>query len=157
MCRYRCTSAESLALEGARFDAVVASEVLEHVKRPDDFCNTLQELCAEDACVFVTTMSRTALAYALAIVMGEKVLGMVPDGAHDWTRFVTPVELEMMFMKAGMRMELLSGMTFDISKRTWSCSGEPNVNYAAMFVRPKASKDNSGSCKGVAGIKNMSN
>jgi 2-polyprenyl-3-methyl-5-hydroxy-6-metoxy-1,4-benzoquinol methylase len=47
-CRYECIAAEQLVDQGARYDIVVASEVIEHVLQPDQFVRTLATLLAGD-------------------------------------------------------------------------------------------------------------
>jgi polyprenyldihydroxybenzoate methyltransferase/3-demethylubiquinol 3-O-methyltransferase len=44
--------------------------------------------------LFITTINKTQLSYALAIVAAEEVLRIVPSGTHDWDKFVSPMELE---------------------------------------------------------------
>ena len=131
---YEGVSAEALVERGERYDLVVASEVIEHVKAPPGFVRTLCDLRAPRGCVVVTTINRTAEAYALAIVAAEKVLGMAPDGAHDWNKFVRPEELQLMFGQAGLEMRLLAGMQLDVLGGRWRCTGHAGVNYAAMFA-----------------------
>lgn len=38
-------------------------------------------------------MNRTQLAYGLAVFAAERIFRIVPEGAHDWNKFVTPEEL----------------------------------------------------------------
>jgi cyclopropane fatty-acyl-phospholipid synthase-like methyltransferase len=75
---------------GLRFDAVVASEVIEHVDSVPDFCASLGALTKPGGGVVISTISRTPRSYALAIVAAEYVLGLVPRGTHQWERFITP-------------------------------------------------------------------
>lgn len=44
--------------------------------------------------LFITTINKTNLSYALGIVVAEQLLHIVPRGTHDWEKFVSPVELE---------------------------------------------------------------
>ena len=44
--------------------------------------------------LFITTISKTNLSYALGIVAAEQLLRIVPSGTHDWEKFITPVDLE---------------------------------------------------------------
>ena len=46
--------------------------------------------------VFFTTVNKTWLSYGLGIVMAERVLGLVPDGTHDWNKFISPEALHQM-------------------------------------------------------------
>lgn len=41
----------------------------------------------------LTTINRTALSYAAAIVGAEYILRLVKPGTHDWNKFVTVEEL----------------------------------------------------------------
>jgi len=34
------------------------------------------------------------LSYILGIVVAEKIMGIVPEGTHEWEKFVSPEELE---------------------------------------------------------------
>lgn len=44
--------------------------------------------------LFITTINKTNLSFALGIVAAEQLLRIVPSGTHDWEKFITPVELE---------------------------------------------------------------
>lgn len=129
-------SAEQLAEEGAEFDVVIASEVVEHVRAPAAFCRTLTRLAAPArGCVVVTTINRTVAAYVLTIAVAEYALGLVPRGTHAWSRYVTPAELQMAMGEAGWEMAVLAGMQLDPVSGLWACSQDPSVNYAALFER----------------------
>ena len=119
---------------GERFDVVISSEVIEHVRNPDQFCDTLASLVQEGGCIVITTMNRTPTAYALAIVAAEDILGMAPKGTHDWRKFITPEELHMMFKPTGFKMNKLAGMQIGVLGN-WSLTDWTEVNYAACFTR----------------------
>ena len=44
--------------------------------------------------IFFTTINRTLCSYALAIVLAEYLVGLVPRGVHDWNKFIQPEELQ---------------------------------------------------------------
>ena len=83
-------STPGLRCPGLRFDAVVASEVIEHVDDVAGFCASLAALAEPGGGVVISTINRTLPSYALAIVAAEYVLGLVPKGTHQWERFITP-------------------------------------------------------------------
>ena len=132
---YECQSAEALVTAGKVFDVVVASEVIEHVKTPPAFVDTLAALRQPKGCVVITTLNRTPESYMLAIVAAEKILGLAPDGAHDWNKFLTPDELALLFAKSSLPMQLLAGLQMDPLTGKWWCTSNYGVNYAAMFAR----------------------
>lgn len=127
-----CATAEQLAEEGRQFDVVTALEVIEHVAEPLGFCRSLGALCAPGGGAVVSTLSRTLRSYALAIVAGERLLGWVEPGTHEWSKFVTPQELAMLFRRSGLQMEELAGMVYDPLRRKWQLGTDSSVNYIAF-------------------------
>lgn len=79
-----------MAAAGAQFDAVVASEVIEHVSNVPEFCTSLVALTRPGGSIVVSTINRTNRSYAVAIVGAEQILGILPRGTHQWERFITP-------------------------------------------------------------------
>ena len=75
---------------GGQFDAVVASEVIEHVSNVPDFCASLVALTRPGGSVVVSTINRTNRSYAVAIIGAEQIMGLLPIGTHQWDRFITP-------------------------------------------------------------------
>ncbi len=87
---YCATSAEALASTGAQYDVVIASEVIEHVEKPDVFVQVLTTLSKPGGALVLSTINRTVESLLLAKVAAEYVLRMVPVGTHDWQKFITP-------------------------------------------------------------------
>ena len=77
---------------GAEFDAVVASEVIEHVSNVPEFCASLVALTRPGGSIVISTINRTNRSYAVAIVGAEQIMGLLPQGTHQWERFLTPGE-----------------------------------------------------------------
>lgn len=75
---------------GATFDAVVASEVIEHVSNVPEFCASLVSLTAPGGSLVISTINRTNKSYVVAIVGAEHIMGLLPKGTHQWERFITP-------------------------------------------------------------------
>jgi len=126
---YRAATAEQLRAEGARFDAVIASEVVEHVADPAAFVRTLADLARPGGLVLLSTLNRTLKSFALAIVGAEVVLRWIPVGTHDWKKFVTPGELEGFCRDAGLDVADVTGMIYDPLRGTWRLGRDASVNY----------------------------
>ncbi|BFZ25264.1 hypothetical protein BsWGS_28302 [Bradybaena similaris] len=80
--------------QAGKFDAVVVSEVLEHVSDAHLFVNCACKLVRPGGSIFFTTINKTRLAYLLGIVVAERLLHLVPAGTHDWEKFVPPEVLQ---------------------------------------------------------------
>ncbi|NHN84272.1 bifunctional 2-polyprenyl-6-hydroxyphenol methylase/3-demethylubiquinol 3-O-methyltransferase UbiG [Acetobacter musti] len=132
---YRVGSAETLVAEGETFDAVVALEIIEHVTDPAAFMAMLAVLVRPEGHVFVSTMNRTARAFAFAKIGAEYVMRLLPVGTHDWRKFVTPAELAGFGRRAGLRLQDMAGMTPDLFGNHWRESRDTGVNYIAAFSR----------------------
>ncbi|KXN87378.1 3-demethylubiquinone-9 3-methyltransferase [Leucoagaricus sp. SymC.cos] len=90
---YQHTTAEALLEQPRRFDVVCSMEVLEHVDNPASFLSTCAELVKPGGHLFLSTISRTPLAYFLTIFMAQDVLRKVTPGTHIYSKYIKPSEL----------------------------------------------------------------
>lgn len=99
-------------------------EVIEHVNAPSEFLHACAQLVKASssfrfshtwvahafvACsdlihqpgghLFLSTVSRTPLAYALTILAAENILGIVAPGTHTYSKYVKPSELLSFFQE----------------------------------------------------------
>ncbi len=107
---YRQTTAETVRAEGARFDAVTALEVVEHVPNPDAFIATLAGLLRPGGRLFLSTLNRTPRSYLEAKLGAEYLLRLLPVGTHDWRRFLPPARLAQACREAGLRVTETAGL-----------------------------------------------
>ncbi len=127
---YRNATAEDLVHEGCVYDAVIASEVVEHVADVDSFLKTCRALCKPGGLFILSTLNRTAKSYGLAILAAEHLLGLVPPGTHDWKKFIKPEEMEMALIAAGFKRLSLNGIVFNPLSGAWGLSRtDLAVNY----------------------------
>jgi 2-polyprenyl-6-hydroxyphenyl methylase / 3-demethylubiquinone-9 3-methyltransferase len=129
---YREAVAEDLVAEQAKFDAVTALEVIEHVADSAAFVATLARLLNPGGLLFLSTINRTPRAFVTAKLGAEYLLRWLPVGTHDWRRFVTPAELGAQMRGAGLRLADVAGMTPDFVRGGWRAGRDTGVNYIAM-------------------------
>lgn len=92
---YICASVEEHASENeAKYDAIVASEILEHVTNPDEFLKACVKCLKPQGSIFVTTVNKTLPSFFGGILMAEYVLRWLPKGTHQWEKFITPPQLQ---------------------------------------------------------------
>ncbi|MEP9354008.1 bifunctional 2-polyprenyl-6-hydroxyphenol methylase/3-demethylubiquinol 3-O-methyltransferase UbiG [Xanthobacter sp. KR7-65] len=132
---YEAVAAEALADRGARFDVVVALEVVEHVADVGLFVRTASELVAEGGVLVLSTLNRTPKSFALAIVGAEYVLRWLPRGTHHWEKFITPDELEATLAPTGFCVCEKVGMAYNPLSGEFRLSSDLSVNYFMVAAR----------------------
>jgi 2-polyprenyl-6-hydroxyphenyl methylase/3-demethylubiquinone-9 3-methyltransferase len=132
---YRETSVEEIAAAGERFDLVCAMEVIEHVADVPGFLASCAEVVRPSGALVLATLNRTLRSFALGIVAAEYILGWVPRGTHQWTRFLRPSEVARALRQNRLRMVHLTGVTYDPLRDRFRLSPDPAVNYMLFAVR----------------------
>jgi 2-polyprenyl-6-hydroxyphenyl methylase/3-demethylubiquinone-9 3-methyltransferase len=133
---YRQDTAEALAESGARFDIVLALEIVEHVADIGLFLKSCGQLVKPGGLLFLSTLNRTAKAWALAIAGAEYVLGWLPRGTHDWKKFVKPSEAVNGLRTGGIEAQEIVGVVYSPLRRAWSLKeGDLDVNYMLYGTR----------------------
>ena len=134
---YRLQSVESLAQEmPGSFDAITCMEMLEHVPDPGAVLQACATLLKPGGKLFLSTLNRTPAAFAVAIVGAEYVARLLPKGTHDYKQFIRPSELAAWLRAAGLRLDDVSGLTYDPLRRKAWVGGPTAVNYLACAVKP---------------------
>lgn len=132
---YRDETIEALVASGARFDIVLAMEVVEHVADVQAFVTACCEAVKPGGLLVMATLNRTLRSYALAIVGAEYVLRWLPRGTHDWEKFVTPDELADAIEAGGLRVGESRGVAYNPLTDRWSESRDESVNYMLAAYR----------------------
>jgi 2-polyprenyl-6-hydroxyphenyl methylase / 3-demethylubiquinone-9 3-methyltransferase len=137
---YRQVSAEDLAAERpASFDAVACMELLEHVPNPASIVDACARLVRPGGRVYFSTLNRNPNSYLFAILGAEYLLGLVPRGTHDFSRFIRPSELDRWVRAAGLRTLDMTGLAYNPLTRTYRLvPRDLDVNYLATCVRDGA-------------------
>jgi 2-polyprenyl-6-hydroxyphenyl methylase/3-demethylubiquinone-9 3-methyltransferase len=133
---YRSSTAEALLAAGERFDVVLNMEVIEHVADPAAFLRDTAALIAPGGLMIVATLNRTVKSLALAKIGAEYLLRWVPQGTHDWRKFLRPDELRSFLAGEPFDVEGPFGVAFDPISGAWSQAGDSAVNYM-MTVTPR--------------------
>ena len=134
---YALTTIEELeATSPEPFDVITCLEMLEHVPDPRSVVASCRSLLKNDGHLFLSTINRNPKSYLFAIVGAEYILNMLPKGTHDYDKLITPAELSGFCRSADLRVEDLTGMTYNPITKTYKLGNNVDVNYIA-HARPE--------------------
>ncbi len=127
-------SPESLNLKN-NFDVILNMEVVEHVSNTNLFIKNCSKLIKKNGIMFVATINKNLKSYVFAILGAEYILRWLPIGTHNWDKFLSPQDLEILTIKNGFKLDETVGMTFNIFLKKWRKSNDASVNYISTFLK----------------------
>jgi 2-polyprenyl-6-hydroxyphenyl methylase/3-demethylubiquinone-9 3-methyltransferase len=127
---YECIEVGAKAVQSPEsFDVITCMEMLEHVPDPAYIIQECAKLLKSGGMAFFSTLNRNFKSYALGVVAAEYILNLVPQGTHDYQKFIKPAELRNMLKQAGFELVALSGMTYNPISQTAALSSDTSINY----------------------------
>jgi 2-polyprenyl-6-hydroxyphenyl methylase / 3-demethylubiquinone-9 3-methyltransferase len=120
-------------------------EVLEHVTDVHSIIRSVSELLDPTNGIFVvSTINSTWKAYGLAVVGAESIMGYLPPGTHDPSKFQSPSQVEQVIQRYGMEPAgppmgmILSGLPPPMGPWRWTLSAtDLDVNWIACYRHRK--------------------
>jgi len=136
---YEEIAVEALAARmPASFDVVTCMEMLEHVPDPASIVRACATLVRPGGHVFFSTINRNLKAYLLAVIGAEYVLKMIPQGTHDYEKFIKPAELARFARNASLGLLEMRGLSYHPLSQTYELGRDTDVNYMMAFQREAA-------------------
>ena len=133
--KYIHTAPENLDLKNNTYDALLCMEVVEHLKAVNLFIANCSKLIKKNGIMFVATINKNLKSYIFAILGAEYVLRWLPIGTHDWDKFLTPQDLEIVAIKNNFLADEIIGMKFNLFSKKWFKSNDTSVNYISTFLK----------------------
>jgi len=132
--KYMHCSPENLNFKG-KFDVILNMEVVEHVSNISLFIKNCSSLIKKNGIMFVATINKNLKSYVFAILGAEYILRWLPIGTHDWNKFLTPKDLEIITNKNNFMTDETVGMKFDLFSNEWNKDDDTSVNYISTFLK----------------------
>ncbi|VDL18393.1 unnamed protein product [Hymenolepis diminuta] len=129
------SSSEAAEKYPGLFDAIIASEVLEHVSDWEQLVSDASKCLKPGGHFIATTVNRTFLSYWFGIVVAENTIKIVPKGMHTWNKFIEPSELSMAAVRYNLQPRKVLGMTYCPLANEWSWISSQAINYAFHAVK----------------------
>ena len=127
-------SPENLNLEG-QFDVILNMEIVEHVSNLNLFIKNCSKLIKKNGIMFVATINKNLKSYLFAILGAEYILRWLPIGTHDWDKFLTPKDLEIISNNNSFVIDETIGVKFNLFSNKWYRSRDVAVNYISTFLK----------------------
>ena len=118
-----------------KYDAVVASEVIEHVDNQELFLEKCSAVIKPSGSIFLTTENKTFLSWVVMILGAEYVLGLIPRGTHEWHKFISPERISEVLDRTGCQTRLVQGMRYNPVTNYWALTSITQVNFALHAVK----------------------
>ena len=131
---YVHSSPENLNLQN-EFDVVLNMEIVEHVANIELFIKNCSKLLKKNGIMFVATINKNLKSYLFAIIGAEYILRWLPIGTHDWNKFLSPKNLEIIANKNKLKTDELIGMKYNLITNKWNKSNDYSVNYILTFLK----------------------
>ncbi|KAM7538282.1 hypothetical protein Aperf_G00000068270 [Anoplocephala perfoliata] len=139
---YRNMSSTEAAVQyPGQFDAVIASEVLEHVSEWEQLIVDSSKCLKSGGHFIATTENRTFLSYWFGVVAAEYIFTLVPRGMHTWEQFIEPSELSLAAVRHNLHPRKVLGMTYCPLSNEWRWISSQAINYTfcAVKIDPESS------------------
>lgn len=98
---YQCGLAENLPCPDSYFDVVLCVDVLEHITDPKQAITEIYRVLKPGGVFCFDTINRTFQSWLIMIWLLEDVLKEIPQGIHDWQKFIKPEELTTLLQTTG--------------------------------------------------------
>ena len=131
---YIHTSPENFKFNN-KFSVLLALEVIEHVADVDLFIKNCSKFLDENGIIFIATINKNLKSYLYAILGAEYILRWLPIGTHDWNKFLTPQELEIITSQYNFIPDEVIGVKFNLILKKWRKCEDTSVNYISTFLK----------------------
>eukprot|EP00633_Aureoumbra_lagunensis_P000743 CAMPEP_0197293934 /NCGR_PEP_ID=MMETSP0890-20130614/30474_1 /TAXON_ID=44058 ORGANISM="Aureoumbra lagunensis, Strain CCMP1510" /NCGR_SAMPLE_ID=MMETSP0890 /ASSEMBLY_ACC=CAM_ASM_000533 /LENGTH=249 /DNA_ID=CAMNT_0042769027 /DNA_START=63 /DNA_END=808 /DNA_ORIENTATION=+ len=89
-------------IDSSAYDVICAMEVIEHVRDPAHFIAELSRPLKSGGALFLSTLDKNFLSYALGIIAAEHIFKILPRGTHNWSKFIPPKDLAIFLGQNGL-------------------------------------------------------
>ncbi|XP_050348869.1 ubiquinone biosynthesis O-methyltransferase-like [Nymphalis io] len=131
------TIEEHAAIHSEKYDAVVASEIIEHVVEKELFLESCVHATKPNGKLFFTTPSKTRIAQFFVIFINETILNAIPKGTHQYDKFITPMELKSMLEMNNCMVESTRGFVAHPIAKKWAWTNHKLFMFAMQAVKLK--------------------
>ncbi|XP_075153008.1 ubiquinone biosynthesis protein COQ3, mitochondrial [Haematobia irritans] len=117
------------------YDAIVISEVLEHVEDKVSFLTASTQCLKPGGSIFITTINQTIPMWVGGVLIGEYVFNIAPKGTHHFKKMISPLDVQRILDTMGCHTVLVNGSTYDFWSNRWRWINSTCMCYALQAVK----------------------
>ncbi|KAL8980824.1 MAG: hypothetical protein Q9205_004204 [Flavoplaca limonia] len=84
-------------LPNEQYDVVSLFEVIEHISKPASFLRSCLPFVKPGGWLVLSTIAKTWTSWLTTKVVAEDLVGLVPRGTHDWSKYINEHEIRAFF------------------------------------------------------------
>ena len=111
------------------YDCIVCFEMIEHIHEPKKLIEKIGRISKNKSHLFMSTINRNLKSFMFAKIFAEYILGVVPRGTHQYSKFITPYELSTMLDQKEFNVCGIDGIFFNPINESFALSKDTDVNY----------------------------
>ncbi len=133
---YKCVTLEKhLEKSKKKYDCIVCFELIEHVPDQLKLINDISKVSKKGTKLFVSTINRNILSFVFAKVIAEYFLKIVPQGTHQYQKFIKPSEINRLLEKSEYKTVDIKGVKLNPIDFTFSFSSLKKINYFITAIK----------------------
>lgn len=133
---YECSTLEEhLKKSKKKYDSIICFELIEHVPDQLKLINDISKVSKKGSKLFLSTINRNIVSFLFAKVIAEYVLKIVPQGTHQYEKFIKPSELNKILEKSNYKTIDIKGVKVNPIDFTFSFSSITKINYFMTSIK----------------------
>ncbi|CRL06356.1 CLUMA_CG018882, isoform A [Clunio marinus] len=124
-----------------KYDAIIASEVVEHVVDKKAFLKSCIEALKPGGSIFVTTLNKNWFSWICAIIFAEFILGILPKHTHIYDQFISPGDVKDMLKELNCRTIKILGWRNEWFWSKYKFQSNTSIQYGLHAIK-QAKTDN---------------
>ncbi|KAB0804657.1 hypothetical protein PPYR_01627 [Photinus pyralis] len=133
---YHCTTMEMHGTKNCeKYDAVVVSEVIEHVIPQHQFLDACIRCLKPGGSLFITTLNKTFMSWLVCVMLTQEIFNVIPRNTHTWNNFITPNEITEFLKKYKCEVQTVKGLYFEFLTKNWFWASSDSYWYALHAIK----------------------
>ncbi len=136
---YQCVEVDEFTqLHQGHYDIVTCMEMLEHVPHPEEIVAACAKALKPGGQAYFSTINRTIKSFIFAVMIGEYVLHLLPEGSHKYQRLIRFEELNTWAGSCGLEYLKLASLIYNpLNGKFKLLADRLDVNYMVHYKRPE--------------------